>query len=135
MSLVKECEDKLEEMGLQLHKDKRYIQPANHGTMFVGTYIHNNRLYLSNRTLGRFEERIHGFIKYLQKPENEITLAELDHIRDTLNSYLGFCKGRCTYKYRRKMLHEFVQQCQKYYYRSSKYQKIKLRRKYRPIYK
>ena len=135
MSLVKECEDKLAEMGLQLHKDKRYIQPANHGTMFVGTYIHNNRLYLSNRTLGRFEERIHGFIKYLQKPENEITLAELDHIRDTLNSYLGFCKGRCTYKYRRKMLHEFVQQCQKYYYRSSKYQKIKLRRKYRPIYK
>lgn len=135
MNLIKECDVKLQEMGLQLHSDKRYIQPAKHGIMFVGSYIHNNRLYLSNRTLGRFEERIHGFIEYLKKPEEEITLVELSHIRDTLNSYLGFCKGRQTYKFRKRLLHEFVEQSQKYFYRNSRSRTIKLRRKYRPIYK
>lgn len=134
-ALVEECNEKLATMKLKLHKDKRYFQPANHGVMFVGTYIHNNRLYLSNRTLGRFHERVDGYIKYLQKPEREITIAELEHIRATINSYLGFCKGRKTYKFQRALIREFCNKCSKYFFRDRKCTKIKLHRAYRPIYK
>lgn len=135
MNLVNKCDEKLLEMGLSLHKHKRYIQPANHGVMFVGTYIHNGRNYLSNRTIGRFEERVHGFIKYLNEHEKEITITELEHIRDTINSYLGFCKGRQTYRFRKRIVGQFILQCQKYFFRSAHYNKIKLRRKFRPIFK
>ena len=125
---------KLSQMGLFLHRDKRYIQPASHGVMFVGTYIHNGRIYLSNRTLARFQEKVYGYNLYLQKPEREVTIAELEQIRATVNSYLGFCKGRHTYRMRRDILWDFAHNHQKYFYHDRHWTKIKLKRKYRPIY-
>ena len=41
--------------------NKRYLQPASHGVLMVGTVIKNNRLYLANRTIARMKERINGF--------------------------------------------------------------------------
>lgn len=46
---------------LKMHTDKRYLQPASHGVLMVGTVIKNNRLYLANRTIARMKERINGF--------------------------------------------------------------------------
>lgn len=132
---IERCAEKLSEMGLTLHKDKRYIQPATYGTMFVGKYIHNGRIYLSNRTLARFREKVYGYTLYLQKPEEEITILELEHIRATINSYLGFCKGCQTYKFRREILREFFLKCEKYFYHDKNWSKIKLRRKYTTICK
>lgn len=134
LRLIDRIAEKLGDMGLLLHKDKRYIQPASHGVMFVGTYIKNGRLYLSNRTLARFQEKVHGFNLYLQRPEKEITLAELEHIRATVNSYLGFCRGRQTFKRRREILWDFCHNHQKYFSHDRNWTKIKLKKKYKPIY-
>ena len=79
-------------------KDKRYLQPVSHGVLFVGTYIKPGRLYLSNRTLARFKERCEGFSRMLNEGCNEL---DLQRIEQTLNSYMGFCMKRCTYRYRR----------------------------------
>ena len=135
LSMIDKMDAKLSDMGLFLHKNKRYIQPAKHGVKFVGTYIHNGRLYLSNRTLARFQEKVYGFSQYLRRPENEITIAELEHIWETVNSYLGFCKGRKTFWIRREILWDFAHEHQKYFTHNRHWTKIKLRKKYRTIYK
>ncbi len=37
--LIKAAEIKIKAMEVTMHKDKRYIQPTSHGTMFVGSYF------------------------------------------------------------------------------------------------
>lgn len=135
LQFINEADQKLTEMGLKLHKNKRYIQPANHGLMFVGTYIHNGRMYVSNRTLAKFREKVHGATLYLQRPRKEITIYELEHIRATINSYLGFCTGRQTYKIRKEVLRPFIKAAHEYFIPHKNWSSIKLRKKYRTIYK
>lgn len=134
LKLIDMIADKLGNMGLLLHKNKRYIQPASHGVAFVGKYVKNGRIYLSNRTLARFQEKIHGFNLYLQRPEKEITIMELEHIRATVNSYLGFCKGCETYWRRRDILWDFCHNHQKYFSHNRRWTKIKLKKKFKPIF-
>ena len=40
-------------LGLELHPDKIYIQPARHGVNFCGRTVKGRRIYLSNRTVNR----------------------------------------------------------------------------------
>lgn len=99
--LIHASEIKIKSMDLVMHRDKRYIQPISHGVLFVGTQIKNGRLYLSNRTVGRFFNKAQEIADFMKQPNELITSADLDHILATLNSYLGFCKYRQTYRIRR----------------------------------
>ncbi len=107
--LVRMADEKLTAMGLKMHKDKRYCQPANHGVLFVGSYIKNGRVYLSNRTVGRFRNLVVKITKQLDCPDKEITSYDRAHILASLNSYLGFCKGKRTYRLRCKILEPLMQ--------------------------
>lgn len=133
--MIKAAEIKIKAMELTMHKDKRYIQPTSKGVMFVGSYLKNGRIYLSNRTLGRFRDKVIGIERYMKVSEREITSADLDHILATLNSYLGFCKDRKTYRLRRRIMkpliysHEF-----KRYFKISRYvTKVTLKKKWKTI--
>ncbi len=85
-------------LHLTMHKNKRYLQPVSHGVLFVGTYIKPKRKYLSNRVVGRMCERCKYFERMLNHGEcNDFYLT---HIEQVVNSYLGFCKRRKTYKFR-----------------------------------
>ncbi len=106
--LIKAAEIKIKAMELVMHKDKRYCQPTSHGTMFVGSYLKNGRIYLSNRTLGRFRDKAVEIARFVQQPAKEITSFDLDHILATLNSYLGFCQGRKTYRLRRRIMKPLI---------------------------
>ncbi len=135
--LIRAAEIKLEAMDLTIHKHKRYIQPASHGTMFVGSYLKNGRIYLSNRTLGRFHDKVREIAKYLQKPSSEITSADRDHILATLNSYLGFCKNRKTYRIRRRIMRPLIysQDFKRYFKIDRNVTKVTLKKRWKTIIK
>ena len=132
--LVKACAEYLRrEFRLSLHHDKHHFQPASHGVMFVGAYLKNCRIYLSNRTLARFRERVHGFNEML-KNKSTITFADLQRIEQVTNSYLGFCKGKRTYGKRKRTILQFGHEFYKHFYIRGHYESIKLRRTVKPLY-
>lgn len=122
-------------MDLVIHKDKRYFQPASHGVLFVGTYIKNGRLYLSNRTIGRFTDKAKEIAEFMKQPAKEITSADLDRILATLNSYLGFCKYRQTYRIRRKAMQPLIysQEFKRYFKINRNVSKVTLRKQWKTI--
>ena len=133
--LVECANNKLSEMKLTMHKDKRYFQPASHGILFVGSYIKNGRIYLSNRTIGRFRNKVNQICQYLSNPSVQVTSADLDHILATLNSYLGFCVGKQTYKIRRSIMRplKYLPGFCKYYNVNEQTTKVTLKKKHKTI--
>jgi len=89
------------ELKLETHMESVYFQPASHGVKFVGSVIKCDRLYLSNRTLGRFE---HAVRACLHECENGMTVMGARRWSATLNSYYGFTAGHMTYNFRKKLL-------------------------------
>ncbi len=116
------------ELSLQLHCDKYHFQLASHGMMFVGAYIKNHRMYLSNRTIARFTERVHGFNEMLENKQ-QITLADLTRMEQVVNSYLGFCKGKRTYAIRKRILHQFSHRFYDHAYIHGHYERIRIKQK------
>lgn len=117
---------------LELHKDKRYIQPVTHGVKFVGSVIKPHRSYLSNKTLGRMFERIHGF-NDLCEQKDELSVLDCARIEQVMNSYLGFCKPHRTYRLRCKALAMFGPAFYHYFYIRNHHDSIRTKMKYRPI--
>lgn len=95
-------------LHLTLHHDKFYLQEVKRGVKFVGSVIKYDRIYLSNRTVGNFFNKIMEAEKICKSvidanPENEIErLYELDHVVCALNSYFGFLIHCNSYAIRRK---------------------------------
>ncbi len=121
-----------EKLHLTLHKDKRYMQPVSHGVLFVGTYIKPGRLYLSNRTRARFEERCQGF-RRLMEEKGEADLMDCSRIEQVLNSYLGFCKGRQTYVFRRACIEGMGSLFWKHFYVKGHFESVRAKRQYRGV--
>ena len=117
---------------LELHKDKRYIQPVSHGVKFVGAVIKPGRTYLSNKTRARMLERIHGFNSLIEEKE-ELTVLDCQRIEQVLNSYLGFCKPHRTYRMRRSALESFGPRFYRYFYIRNHHDSVRTRAKYRPM--
>lgn len=117
---------------LELHKDKRYIQPVTHGVKFVGSVIKTHRSYLSNKTLGRMFERVHGF-NDLCEQKDELSVLDCARIEQVMNSYLGFCKPHRTYRLRCKALAMFGPAFYRYFYIRNHHDSIRTKMKYRPI--
>ncbi len=118
-------------LRLTMHEDKRYLQPVSHGILFVGTFIKPGRLYLSNRTLARFQERCEGYGRKLD--EEECDVIQLQRIEQVLNSYFGFCTRRQTYGYRSALVERLGTNFWKYFYARGSYSNVRLRRKYRML--
>ena len=121
------------DLQIRLHTDKFHFQPASHGMMFVGAYLKNHRIYLSNRTFARFEERIHGFNAMLEN-KHTVTYADIRRIEQVINSYLGFCKGKRTYARRRQLLLKFGHAFYQYFYIDGHYERVKIKPKAKPQY-
>ena len=117
-------------LGATLHKNKYHFQKASHGVKFVGAYVRNHRLYLANRTVARFAERIHGYADMFTNKEC-ITFADLQRVQQVTNSYLGFCKGKRTYNIRKNLLLRFPSGFYKYLYIYGHYDCIKVKRAFR----
>ena len=116
---------------LELHKDKRYIQPVTHGLKFVGSFIKPHRTYLSNTTVARFTERVHGFGDMMK--EKDLDEFDCQRVEQVVNSYLGFCRMHRTYKLRKEILGAFPPEFYRYFYIRNNYETIRTKMKFRPL--
>ena len=121
-----------DKLKLELHTDKRYLQEVSHGMLFVGTYVKPGRLYLSNRTRARMMERCNGFRKLMEE-KDELNVLDCQRIEQVINSYLGFCKGRETYAFRRQCIEDMGEGFWKHFYVKGHFESIRTRRRYRGV--
>ena len=77
-----------DELGLTLHPKKIYLQPCNHGVAFLGAFVKPHRKYAAPRSLKNFRKSSKNIIAFCSK--EELTLHEIEDIRASLNSYLGY---------------------------------------------
>ena len=134
VSLLKDAVIKIEsflkeKLGLTLHRDKRYLQRASHGLLFVGTYIKPGRMYLSNRTVRRIRKRFAEMDVMLR--DASVTPADCRHFESVMNSYLGFCHRRKTYRLRREIIEGLSKEFWKHFYIKGHYEHVKTKRLYR----
>ena len=101
-SKIKECLEvanrTANEMGLELHPDKIYIQPIYHGVNFCGRTIKGKRIYISSRILNRINYKI---------KIGDISKDSAIKMCSTVNSYLGLMK-HCTERKNEKRIADKV---------------------------
>lgn len=119
-----------DKLHLEVHKQKIYFQPVSHGVKFLGTWIKPFRLYLANRTIGRMRCKIFGFDRMMREKKN-LGPCEIDHIANSINSYLGFLNARSEYKIRREIMSNLPKTFSKYFNVSPNYGKLNIKQKYR----
>lgn len=121
------------ELLLTLHPDKVYIQYAKKGVKFIGSVVMPNRIYLSNRTVGRMYEMLKEMEDFCSKlnPKN-ISINEsysLEHYVCSCNSYMGFLKYNNSYALRRRLFGS-LSYFWKFAYVSGHFDKIVLRKRF-----
>ena len=115
---------KLEEIGIELHPDKFYIQYYTRGIELVGTVVKPERSYVHNRTVHNAFQAIQNLNKI------DDTEANTDKLVSTVNSYLGFMKSNCSYSIRRNLLTELDKKWWDLIYVDADFWRIILRKKY-----
>lgn len=98
----------LEELGLQLHPRKRYLQHYSKGVVFLGAAIRRGALLTGSRMKAGACNMLYKWNKLSE--ERLLSGLELSRFRDSLNSYWGLMKHHNSYKLRRKMAGAFATQ-------------------------
>ena len=131
VALVPELKHFLKEQLLvNLHPKKIYIQPVRNGVLFVGAMIKPGRTYISNRTRGRMCDKLRFYNKIAEDGE---ALQYLEKFVDSMNSYLGMTIHYRTFKLRRK-LYEMVNPIWwQYCYMGKDYKKFVIKKQFRPL--
>ncbi len=117
-----------DELLLELHPKKIYLQHINKGVLFLGAFIKPYRIYIRNCVKDNFCKKIQDFNGVLQKSGNPSSasavsiMGTIDSARDVdkdadknnkkavacINSYLGMMSHFDTYKLRKKILSEYL---------------------------
>lgn len=87
------------ELLLELHPKKIYLQHFNKGVSYLGAVIKPHRIYISNRTKGNFHNALQtqNMIARDHKPTKE----EKEYFISSMNSYLGIMKHYKTHNIRK----------------------------------
>ena len=95
-------------LSVSLHNDKKYMQHYTKGLAFIGYVIKIDRVYLSNRTYGHFDDRLRMIeekCKAIGNSEPHInSITALNRILSSVNSYIGFTVHTNGYAKRLKLL-------------------------------
>lgn len=109
--------------GVELHKNKFYIQYYKKGIKFTGSYIKENRVYILNRTVNN----IYTLINKINKRIND---ANYKKMISSLNSYLGLMGHYDSYAIKRKIIKKFNNKIYKYGFFCKRISKFKIYKKY-----
>lgn len=90
LAMMPEIRRRLADLGCTLHPHKFYCQHWSKGVEFIGTHIKIDRVYINNRIVRHAREAIQNLNKCPR-------VEKLGTFMSSLNSYLGFCKGRNAY--------------------------------------
>ncbi|MBN1339611.1 MAG: hypothetical protein JXA03_09825 [Bacteroidales bacterium] len=93
-----------QELMLDLHPDKIYLQHFSKGVKYLGAVILPYRKYIAKRTVGNFYDAIgqQNVIARDHKPDR----SEKEAFQRSMNSYLGIMHHYKTHKIRKNMLFE-----------------------------
>lgn len=119
-----------ENLGLELHDKKIYLQHFSKGVDFLGTIIKPYRIYIKNQTKGNFYRKIDFWNSYSARNENKLSREDVRQLASSVNSYLGIMKHYKTYKIRRKLLDQKLsKKFNKYIQICNDYTKIRLKKR------
>jgi len=128
-------EEELYYRDLKLQNKKTHIQPYQNGIQFIGKIIKKDRIYILNKTKGKFIKRIKFFYDEFYK-NKYITIKDLEYIVNCINSYLGMCKHYTTYKLRKSIMNtEYIKCLGKYCYINKNINKLSIYQDYLQIHK
>ena len=119
-----------QQLLVNLHPKKIYIQPVHKGVLFVGAMIKPGRTYISNRTRGRMCDKLRFYNNIAEEGE---ALQYLEKFVDSMNSYLGMTIHYRTFKIRRKLYEMVSPVWWQYCYMGKDYKKFVIKKQYRPL--
>ena len=123
-----------EQLNLEMHRDKQYIQDVTKGVYFVGNVIKMERMYIANRTLGGMCQKLRelqGYLGHIHGKDFWLANAyELEHYQASINSYLGFMRGKQSYGMCRKAFAEHCPLFFDYFYIGGHFEVVKVKREY-----
>ena len=91
-----------ENLGLNLHPKKLYIQHYRKGCKFIGTVVKGELMYVSNRTVANFIDTVRKF-NMLAERNPDYTKENAEHFVSSLISYFGLLGHYQSYAIRRKV--------------------------------
>lgn len=91
-----------ENLGLEIHPKKIYLQDCRHGLPFLGVIIKPRRIYSGKRLIKNFYQRLNATAKG-SKQDNDRNMA-------AINSYLGNMKKYPSFKRRQKIMSSQIAQ-------------------------
>ncbi len=95
-----------DELCLDLHPNKIYLQPLANGVKYLGVVIRPNRCYIANRTKNNFYEAIMEQNRLIES--REVTATDVEQFISSLNSYLGILKHYKTFKIRKGFIQKHL---------------------------
>ena len=133
--LVKEILNReLTNRHLKLQQQKTHIQPYQNGVKFIGRVIKKDRIYILNKTKGKFIKRLKYFANEYE--QGKLTIKDLEYIVACINSYLGMMIHCNSYNLRKKILNDIkLMPFGKYLYVNEKLTKVMIYQDYIEIHK
>jgi RNA-directed DNA polymerase len=118
-----------QELGLELHPKKIYLQHYSHGVSYLGAIIKPGRSYVANRAKGNF----YNSLKIAEQDLDRLPIEALDVERrrkyvSTLNSYLGLFAHHKSYRLRRKIMSRDIKGWWRYVYAGGGLTKVTIRK-------
>jgi len=99
-----------DELFLELHPRKLYLQHISKGVPFLGTVIKPYRIYIGNRTKGSCYKSVRSWNELLANGNGtgEPAKKDMERFLSSMNSYLGYMKHYRTHILRRKILMDWL---------------------------
>ena len=91
-----------DELFLELHRKKIYLQHCSRGVPFLGAFIKQYRIYVNNKSKGGCYAVIRYWNKVLER-KGRLDREDVEKMVASFNSYLGAMKHYNTYKLRQKI--------------------------------
>jgi len=88
-------------LKLEVHPLKVYLQPVSRGGKFLGVFLKPHRIYIANRTKGKFYAALRRWGRLLVVDHGNEQIQKLVAV---LNSYLGLMGHWNTWRLRRRMV-------------------------------
>jgi len=112
-------------LALDLHEKKIYLQHFSKGVKFLGTFIKPYRIYIENRSKGNFYNKIRECNLLLKKQDNRLNKEQVESIIAGINSYLGLLGHYQTNKLRKKVINNISIYFWNYVYMRNGFLKIR----------
>lgn len=134
LKLIPQMEHYLDEqLRMSLHPDKRYIQHYTKGVKMVGAVIKPGRIYIANRTVGKFYDKIRY---YNSLADGGQQAQYVEKFVQTINSYLGMMVHYNTFNIRRHIGNDLIlPKWAGYLYFCTGWRKARVVNKYKSIYR